>query len=173
MFGLFICILISHRWEGYSPPWGGIWDNCTADRGHCGWICLCLEKVMNLPFGYGFFLWLKDLSTSPKERKVVWWILFCIFSNSFHFQKTVIRKSHTMLWNRKVLVEKVALAPILQVCMFWEITAASRVTLPKGAGAGNGCRLPRPQPAFPDSPLPCICEQWPAKLCSLDVVGWQ
>lgn len=129
-----------------------------------------LQKVVNLPFRDGFSSWLKDLSISPKKR--IWWILSRISSNSFHFQKTVIRKSHTMLWNCKVLVEKVALALILQLCMFWEIPAASRLTLPKGAGAGDGCRLPRLQPAFPDSPLSGIREQRPAKLCSLDVVGW-
>lgn len=167
MFGLFICVLISPRWKGYSPLCRGIWGNCAADCGHCGWIWFCLQKLVKLPcyIWWWLFFVIKRLFniTKEKEKKDVWWILFHISSNPFHFQKTVIRKTPTMLWCFEVLVPKVVSALLLQVCMFWETPTASRASqpaLPEGDGAGGGCRLPRaqpvqkPRPAFPDTPLP-------------------
>lgn len=94
--------------------------------------------------------------TKEKEKKDVWWI-------PFRFQKTIVRKTHAVLWYLKVLAAKVTLVLLPQVCMFWELAAASRATqpvLPKDDGAGDGCRLPRSQPVqkaqpvFPDTLVP-------------------
>lgn len=159
MFGMFIFILINPRWKGCSPRSWGIRGNCTADCGHHGRIWICLQKVVKLPC----YIWrwllfvVKRLFniTKEKENEDVWWIIFCISSNPFHFEKSAARKKHKMLWYFEVLVAK--------VCMFWEMPAASRApqpTLPEGDGAGDGNRLPRPQPvqkaqpAFPETPLP-------------------
>lgn len=80
MLGLFICVLISPRGKVYSPVCWGIWGNCTAGSGNCGWIWLSLQKVVKL-------------------SHYIWQWLFFVAKRAFNFTKeNEERKKSLFLW---------------------------------------------------------------------------